>query len=104
MRVSLSNSRKSRTEEKPQRRISKSQGDTARWALTAARWRISAGRYAVIPAAAGLSMEFAGYAIDFEPTDYDPRKNNNRVQIKSGVKTAEQGKAICQKHYDNADT
>jgi hypothetical protein len=48
MRVSLSNSRKSRTEEKPQRRISKSQGDSARWALTAARWRISAGRAALI--------------------------------------------------------
>jgi hypothetical protein len=44
MRVSLSNTRKSRVKEKPQRRISKSQGDSARWALTAARWRISAGR------------------------------------------------------------
>src|SRR6201987_381636 len=44
MRVSLSNSRKSRTEEKSQRRISKSQGDIARWVSIAARWRISAGR------------------------------------------------------------
>jgi hypothetical protein len=38
------------------------------------------------------------------PTDYDSVKNKNKVAIKSGVKTAEQGKAICQKHYDNADT
>jgi hypothetical protein len=44
MRVSLSNSRRSRTGGKPRRRISKSQGDSARWALTAARWRISVGR------------------------------------------------------------
>jgi hypothetical protein len=43
MRVRQSNTRKSQTEEKLRRRISKSQGDGARWASTAAKWRINPG-------------------------------------------------------------
>src|SRR6266568_9090067 len=42
MKVRLSSMRKSRTEEKPQQKISKSQ-DSARWASNVAKWRVSAG-------------------------------------------------------------